>query len=109
MIIITALGGSVYQEWRVTIVLVTSSRGDVEYAPQEAGLLFLIILLKKVIGWMMWYAYCAGGPFELVSCPHYTAEIVVYVGLALLLYKQMGLVYPILCWIVSWRMCTCTC
>ena len=43
----------------------------------------------------------AGGPFELVSCPHYLAEILIYLGLALLCGQPQPLTYMALLWVVS--------
>ena len=48
------------------------------------------------------YARAAGGLFELVSCPHYFAEIVIYGGLALLVGDSRPLVLLILGWVVRW-------
>lgn len=48
------------------------------------------------------HARAAGGLFELVSCPHYFAEIVIYGGLALLVGGARPLVLLILAWVVRW-------
>lgn len=45
--------------------------------------------------------YHPGGLFELVSCPHYLAEIVIYAGLGLLIGAQRPLAWLILAWVVS--------
>ena len=42
----------------------------------------------------------AGGGFELVSCPHYLGEIVIYVGLTLLLDFKRPLSWLPLVWVV---------
>lgn len=49
-----------------------------------------------------WVTFSAGGMFELVSCPHYFAEIIIYLGIALLAGWYRPLVYVMLCWVVSW-------
>lgn len=46
------------------------------------------------------YVIPRGGPFELVSCPHYLAEIVVYVGVALMTLGAPAALL-ILAWVVS--------
>lgn len=43
----------------------------------------------------------AGGPFQWVSCPHYLAEIIIYMGLAILARHELPLTILILCWVVS--------
>jgi len=45
------------------------------------------------------YVVPRGGLFDLVSCPHYFAEIVIYVGFAVLL-KGRGAVLLVLAWVV---------
>jgi 3-oxo-5-alpha-steroid 4-dehydrogenase 3 len=47
------------------------------------------------------YRIPRGGAFELVSCPHYLAEILIYAGLVLLLGRANGLVWLIFAWVVS--------
>ena len=44
----------------------------------------------------------AGGPFELVSCPHYLAEILIYLGLALLCGQPEPLTYMAFLWVVRY-------
>ena len=44
---------------------------------------------------------CAGGAFELVSCPHYLGEVVIYAGLALALAGQRLTAWLMLLWVVS--------
>lgn len=44
---------------------------------------------------------CAGGAFELVSCPHYLGEVVIYAGLALALAGQRVTAWLMLLWVVS--------
>ena len=48
---------------------------------------------------------CLGGPFELVSCPHYLGEIVIYAGLAILAATETPLVLLIFLWVVSLQSC----
>ena len=48
---------------------------------------------------------CLGGPFELVSCPHYLGEIVIYAGLAILAATETPLVLLIFLWVVSLHCC----
>ena len=50
------------------------------------------------------YRIPRGGGFELVSCPHYLAEIVIYAGLLILLGRANALVWLIFAWVVS---CIC--
>lgn len=54
-------------------------------------------------------AACSGGPFELVSCPHYLGEIVIYAGLAILAATETPLVLLIFLWVVSLQSCYCLC
>lgn len=46
------------------------------------------------------YSVPRGGAFELVSCPHYLAEIVIYAGLALVAGRGRLLPWLILAWVV---------
>ena len=41
-----------------------------------------------------------GGAFELVSCPHYLAEIVIYAGLALVAGRGQLLPWLVVTWVV---------
>jgi hypothetical protein len=43
---------------------------------------------------------CAGGGFELVSCPHYLGEMVIYLGLALVTGQSRCLPWVIFTWVV---------
>ncbi|RMZ53565.1 hypothetical protein APUTEX25_003387 [Auxenochlorella protothecoides] len=47
------------------------------------------------------YRIPRGGLFELVSCPHYLAEIVIYSGLGLLIGAQRPLAWLILAWVAA--------
>jgi len=47
------------------------------------------------------YRIPRGGAFELVSCPHYFAEIVIYVGLALILTGVNTKPWLMAIWVVS--------
>lgn len=47
------------------------------------------------------YVVPRGGAFELVSCPHYLAEIVVYAGLALVAGRGQLLPWLVLTWVVQ--------
>lgn len=47
------------------------------------------------------YSIPRGGAFELVSCPHYLAEIVIYRGLLFLLGSHNLLVWIIFTWVVG--------
>ncbi|KAL6774515.1 hypothetical protein ACKKBG_A25290 [Auxenochlorella protothecoides x Auxenochlorella symbiontica] len=47
------------------------------------------------------YRIPRGGLFELVSCPHYLAEIVIYAGLGLLIGAQRPLAWLILAWVAA--------
>ncbi len=47
------------------------------------------------------YSIPRGGAFELVSCPHYLGEIVIYGGLMILLGCDNYLSYVIFTWVVS--------
>ena len=47
------------------------------------------------------YRIPQGAGFELVSCPHYLAEIVIYAGLLILLGRVNALVWLIFAWVVS--------
>lgn len=42
----------------------------------------------------------AGGAFELVSCPHYLAEMVIYLGFTLMLDTRQLLSWLPLIWVV---------
>ena len=46
------------------------------------------------------YVVPRGGAFELVSCPHYLAEIVIYAGLALVAGRRQLLPWLVLAWVV---------
>eukprot|EP00798_Chlamydomonas_sp_ICE-L_P012253 gene12253-15398_t len=46
------------------------------------------------------YQIPRGGMFELVSCPHYLGEVVIYAGLMLIMRGQLNSVL-MLCWVVS--------
>lgn len=46
------------------------------------------------------YVVPRGGAFELVSCPHYLAEIVIYAGLALVAGRGQLLLWLVLTWVV---------
>ena len=46
------------------------------------------------------YVVPRGGAFELVSCPHYLAEIVIYGGLALVAGRGQPLPWLVLTWVV---------
>lgn len=46
------------------------------------------------------YVVPHGGAFELVSCPHYLAEIVIYAGLALVAGRGQLLLWLVLTWVV---------
>ena len=43
----------------------------------------------------------AGGAFELVSCPHYFAEIVIYGGFVVLLGARSITIWLVFLWVVS--------
>lgn len=47
------------------------------------------------------YSIPRGGAFELVSCPHYLGEIVIYGGLMIVLGRHNLLVCIIFSWVVS--------
>ena len=47
------------------------------------------------------YSIPRGGAFELVSCPHYLGEIIVYGGLMIMLGQQNLSVFIIFSWVVS--------
>lgn len=47
------------------------------------------------------YGLPRGGGFELVSCPHYLGEIVIYAGLVIALGRHNLLVWIIFTWVVS--------
>ena len=47
-----------------------------------------------------------GGLFELVSCPHYLAEIIIYIGLLGMMGPQRLLPWLILLWLVR-LFCVC--
>lgn len=47
------------------------------------------------------YSIPRGGAFELVSCPHYLGEIVIYAGLLIVLGCNNLLSYIIFIWVVS--------
>ena len=49
------------------------------------------------------YRLPRGGAFELVSCPHYLAEIVIYAGLALVAGRGRLLPWLVLAWVVRAR------
>lgn len=60
----------------------------------------------------------AGWAFELVSCPHYLGEMVIYLGLALMLDSRRIIAWLPLIWVVSqtppfqhfmFRLYTCYC
>ena len=44
---------------------------------------------------------CAGGLFELVSCPHYLAEMIIYVPFTILQGRNGILPWLILTWVVG--------
>ena len=46
-------------------------------------------------------AAAAGGGFELVSCPHYLGEVVIYAGLALAVGGRSSAAWLMLIWVVS--------
>lgn len=46
------------------------------------------------------YVVPRGGAFELVSCPHYLAEMVIYAGLALVAGRGQLLPWLVLTWVV---------
>ena len=46
------------------------------------------------------YALPEGGAFDLVSCPHYLGEIVLYAGLALMLCKSNISIMVVFAWVV---------
>ncbi|KAL3147824.1 hypothetical protein ABBQ32_002551 [Trebouxia sp. C0010 RCD-2024] len=48
-----------------------------------------------------YYKMPTGGPFYWISCPHYLAEIIIYMGLAILAGQQLPLTILILCWVVA--------
>lgn len=47
------------------------------------------------------YSIPRGGAFELVSCPHYLGEIIVYGGLMIMLGQQNLSIFIIFTWVVS--------
>ena len=47
------------------------------------------------------YRIPRGGLFELVSCPHYLGEVIVYLGLVLLTEGRRGDAWMMLSWVVS--------
>eukprot|EP00898_Chlorokybus_atmophyticus_P005225 jgi/Chlat1/5703/Chrsp38S05524 len=47
------------------------------------------------------YAVPRGGAFELVSCPHYTFEIVLYVGLLMVAGVRNVTLWLLLAWVVA--------
>lgn len=47
------------------------------------------------------YSIPRGGAFELVSCPHYLGEIVIYGGLMIMLGRHNSLTFLIFSWVVS--------
>lgn len=49
----------------------------------------------------MGHRSCAGGAFELVSCPHYLGEVVIYAGLAVALAGRRVTAWLMLLWVVS--------
>lgn len=60
-------------------------------------MLFILLVLPDGLGnWLL----VPGGLFELVSCPHYLAEIIIYCGLLLM---AEGAMLPLLMliWVVS--------
>ena len=60
-----------------------SAAADADAAAQQSG-----------------YVEPRGGAFELVSCPHYLAEIVIYAGLALIAGRAQLLPWLVLTWVV---------
>ena len=46
-------------------------------------------------------AHLAGGGFELVSCPHYLGEVVIYAGLVLVQAWCRATTWLMLLWVVS--------
>ncbi len=58
--------------------------------------------LRRQVGMLLKKCHAfAGGAFELVSCPHYFAEIVIYGGFVVLLGAQSTTVWLIFLWVVS--------
>lgn len=47
------------------------------------------------------YSIPKGGAFELVSCPHYLAEIIIYLGLLMVLGRHNVLIWLVFTWVVS--------